>query len=66
MPIDNAYELLQVLRDKNIPAKLIVYKGFGHGITKPKERLAPTWHNWQWFNKYVWAEKIELPVGEKK
>jgi len=66
MPIDNACELLQVLRDKNIPAKLIVYKGFGHGITKSKERLAPTWHNWQWFNKYVWAEKIELPVVEKK
>jgi hypothetical protein len=46
--------------------ELIVYKGFGHGITKPKERLAATWHNWQWFNKYVWGEKIELPVGEKK
>jgi hypothetical protein len=25
---------------------LVVYKGFGHGITKPKERLAATWHNW--------------------
>lgn len=66
VPIANAYELLQGLRDKNVPAELIVYKGFGHGITKPKERLAATWHNWQWFNKYVWGEKIELPVGEKK
>jgi dipeptidyl aminopeptidase/acylaminoacyl peptidase len=59
VPIANAYELLQGLRDKNVPAELIVYKGFGHGITKPKERLAATWHNWQWFNKYVWGEKIE-------
>lgn len=62
VPIANAYELLQGLRDNNVPSELIVYKGFGHGINKPKERLAATWHNWQWFNKYVWGEDIELPV----
>lgn len=66
VPIANAYELLQGLRDRNVPAELIVYKGFGHGITKPKERLAATWHNWQWFNKYVWGENVEMPMGEKK
>jgi dipeptidyl aminopeptidase/acylaminoacyl peptidase len=64
VPIPNAYELLQGLRDKGIPAELIVYKGFGHGINKPKERLAATWHNWQWFNKYVWSEEVELPIGK--
>jgi dipeptidyl aminopeptidase/acylaminoacyl peptidase len=64
VPIANAYELLQGLRDKKVPSELIVYKGFGHGINKPKERLAATWHNWQWFNNYVWGEKVELPVGE--
>ena len=66
VPISNAYQLLQGLRDKGVKAELIVYKGFGHGINKPKERLAATWHNWQWFNKYVWGENVELPVGEKK
>ena len=66
VPIANAYELLQGLRDRKVPAELIVYKGFGHGISKPKERLAATWHNWQWFNKYIWGEEIELPLGEKK
>lgn len=66
VPIANAYELLQGLRDKNVPAELIVYKGFGHGINKPKERLAATWHNWQWFGKYVWSEKIEIPLVDKK
>jgi dipeptidyl aminopeptidase/acylaminoacyl peptidase len=66
VPIANGYELLQGLRDKNVPAELVVYKGFGHRITKPKERLAANWHNWQWFNKYVWGEKIELPLGESK
>jgi dipeptidyl aminopeptidase/acylaminoacyl peptidase len=65
VPIANAYELLQGLRDNKVPVELIVYKGFGHGITKPRERLAATWHNWQWFNKYIWDENVELPMGEK-
>jgi len=64
VPIANAYELLQGLQDNHVPAKLIVYKGFGHGITKPKERLAALWHNWQWFNKYLWGEELELPLGK--
>ncbi len=57
VPISNAYELVQGLRDKGVPSELIVYKGFGHGITKPKERLAATTHNWDWFNKYVFGDK---------
>lgn len=66
VPIPNAYELLQGLRDHGVKSELIVYKGFGHGITKPKERLAANWHNWQWFNKYIWGEDIELPITETK
>jgi len=66
VPIPNAYELLQGLRDQKVPADLVVYKGFGHGITKPKERLAATWHNWQWFGKYVWGEDIEIPTSKSK
>jgi dipeptidyl aminopeptidase/acylaminoacyl peptidase len=66
VPIPNAYELLQGLRDKGVEAELIVYKGFGHGITKPKERLAATWHNWLWFNKHVWGEaNQQLPIPSK-
>ncbi len=64
VPIPNAYELLQGLRDHQVESELVVYKGFGHGITKPKERLAAIWHNWQWFGKYIWNEEIELPVSE--
>jgi dipeptidyl aminopeptidase/acylaminoacyl peptidase len=65
VPIPNAYELYRGLQDRNIPSKLIVYKGFGHGINKPKERLAAIWHNWQWFNHYVFGDKMEyLPVED--
>ncbi|MEL6659004.1 MAG: S9 family peptidase [Bacteroidota bacterium] len=61
VPIANAYELVQGLRDVGVETELIVYKGFGHGISKPRERLAATWHNWQWFAKYIWGEEVELP-----
>lgn len=63
VPIANAYELVQGLRDVGVSSKLIVYKGFGHGITKPKERLAAVWHNWQWFGKYIWGEEVKMPDG---
>jgi dipeptidyl aminopeptidase/acylaminoacyl peptidase len=63
VPIPNAYELYRGLQDRGITSRLIVYKGFGHGINKPKERLAAVWHNWQWFNHFVFGEKEEvLPV----
>ena len=63
VPISNAYELYRGLQDRHIPSKLVVYKGFGHGITKPKERLAAIWHNWLWFNQYVFGEREEaLPI----
>jgi len=45
------------LQDKGVPSKLIIYKGFGHGISKPKENLAVLTHNWQWFNKYIYGEE---------
>ena len=61
VPIADAFELYRALKDKGVPSKLVVYKGFGHGITKPKERLAAIWHNWQWFNHYVFGE-IEEPM----
>ena len=62
VPTANGYELFQGLQDVGVDTKLIIYKGFGHGITKPKERLAAMWHNWQWFGKYIWGEDIEIPM----
>lgn len=62
VPIANAYELFQGLQDVGVETKLIIYKGFGHGINKPKERLAAIWHNWQWFEKYIWGNEVEMPI----
>jgi len=63
VPIPNGYELYQGLQDVGVETRMIVYKGFGHGITKPKEQLAAMWHNWLWFAKHVWGEALELPLA---
>jgi len=55
VPIPNAYELYQGLQDLGVPSRLIVYKGFGHGLTKPKANRAAMEHNLEWFDKYLFG-----------
>jgi dipeptidyl aminopeptidase/acylaminoacyl peptidase len=63
VPIPNAYELRQALEDKGVPVKMIVYKGFGHGIDKPRQQRAVMEHNYEWFSQWIWGEK---PAQEGK
>ena len=56
VPIPNAYELRQGLEDRGVPTTMVVYKGFGHGITKPKAMRAVMRHNLEWFNHYLWKD----------
>ena len=56
VPIANGYELRQGLQDRGVPVEMIVYKGFGHGITKPKAMRATMQHNLQWFNHYIFGD----------
>jgi dipeptidyl aminopeptidase/acylaminoacyl peptidase len=56
VPPPNAFELYQALKDRNVPVKLILYKGFGHPINKPKQQRAVMEHNYDWFAKYIWGE----------
>ncbi|HEV7747222.1 MAG TPA: S9 family peptidase [Pyrinomonadaceae bacterium] len=58
VPIANAYELRQALEDKGVPVEMIVYKGFGHPITKPKAMRAVMNHNLSWFNHYLWNDPL--------
>jgi dipeptidyl aminopeptidase/acylaminoacyl peptidase len=57
VPIPNAYELYQALQDRGVPVRMVVYKGFGHGITKPKQQLHLQEQNFEWFSQWVWGEK---------
>lgn len=56
VPTPNAYELYRGLQDVGVPVKLIIYKGFGHGLNKPKAAGAAMEHNWEWFNRHVFGE----------
>jgi len=58
VPIADAYELRQGLEDRGVPVEMVVYKGFGHGITKPKAMRAVMQHNLDWFNHYLWGDPM--------
>ena len=38
---------------------MVVYKGFGHGIDKPKQQRAVMEENEKWFAHYLWGENPE-------
>ncbi len=56
VPPPNSFELYRGLVDAGVPARLILYKGFGHPITKPKSNRAVLQHNLDWFGHYVFGE----------
>jgi len=72
VPIANAYELRQGLEDRGVKVEMVVYKGFGHGITKPKSMRAVMQHNLSWFNHFIWGDQLpdftapELPKKDEK
>jgi dipeptidyl aminopeptidase/acylaminoacyl peptidase len=65
VPPPNAFELYQALKDRGVPVKLILYKGFGHPINKPKQQRAVMEHNYEWFSKYIWGEEAQVVVGSR-
>ncbi len=58
VPIANAFELRQGLEDRGVPVEMVVYKGYGHGITKPKSMRAVMQHNLAWFNHYIFGDPL--------
>ena len=58
VPVPDSFELYRGLQDHGVPARLILYKGFGHGIDKPKSQRALLEANRDWFSFYIWNEPI--------
>jgi len=56
VPVPDSFELYRGLQDQHVPARLILYTGFGHGITKPKSNWAILQANLDWFGHYIWDE----------
>ena len=38
--------------------EMVVYKGYGHGITKPKSMRAVMAHNLAWFGHYIFGDPL--------
>jgi dipeptidyl aminopeptidase/acylaminoacyl peptidase len=58
VPVPDSFELYRGLQDQGVPARLILYTGFGHGVDKPKSQLALLQANLDWFGFYIWNEPI--------
>src|SRR5580658_850188 len=58
VPVPDSFELYRGLQDQGVPARLILYQGFGHGVNKPKSQRALLEANQDWFSFYIWNEPI--------
>jgi dipeptidyl aminopeptidase/acylaminoacyl peptidase len=72
VPTPNGFELRQGLEDRGVPVQMVVYKGFGHGIGKPRAMRAVMRHNLEWFGHYLWGDPLpdwtrpEVPKRDEK
>ncbi len=60
VPLPNAFELYQGLRDMGVTTKLIIYGDFGgtgHGPTRPRSSRALMQHNLEWFDEHLFVQK---------
>jgi len=55
VPVSNAYELRQALEDRKVPVRMIVYKGMGHSIDRPKQQRAVMEQNLDWFDQWIFG-----------
>lgn len=61
VPIANGFQLRQLLLDKGVEARMIVYSGMGHGPSTPKTRRAITEHALSWFREHLFdADKADF------
>ncbi len=65
VPIPNAFELYQGLQDQKVPVELMIFRGFGHGLDKPKANRGAMQQNWDWFGKYLWPGDKGTAAGDQ-
>jgi len=59
VPVPDSFELYQALKDLGVPVKFVLYTGFGHPITKPKQQRAVMQENYNWFAHYIWGDPLK-------
>lgn len=60
VPVPNAYELYQGLKDMGVETKLVVYRGVGHMVFRPRLNRQVMQENLNWFNRWLWGEVPEM------
>jgi dipeptidyl aminopeptidase/acylaminoacyl peptidase len=58
VPVPDSWELYRGLKDQGVPVKFVLFDGFGHPITKPKQLRQVTEENWDWFAHYIWGDPL--------
>ena len=58
VPTPDAWELYRGLMDVGVPTRLVLYKGFGHGLNKPRAVRAALRHNLEWFDRWLFGAVV--------
>jgi dipeptidyl aminopeptidase/acylaminoacyl peptidase len=58
VPVSDAFELYQGLRDQGVETRLVLYRGFGHGLNKPKALRNAMQENLDWFDKHLFGAAL--------
>ena len=62
VPYGEASLLFRTLKHMgHVDVRLYAFDDMGHMLSRPKERLAAQWQNYNWFSKYVWGDEVPLP-----
>ncbi|MEG9295045.1 S9 family peptidase [Mangrovibacillus sp. Mu-81] len=56
VPITNAYELYQGLKDMEVETELVVFKGMAYSSEQPGMNVAVMEQNLRWFSRYILGE----------
>lgn len=59
VPVTNAYELYQALKDMKVDTELVIFKGMGYSSNKPGVNRAIMKQNLMWFSHYILGESIK-------
>lgn len=59
IPITNAYDLYQGLKDMEVDTELIIFKGMAYSPNQPGMNVAIMKQNLMWFSHYILGESVE-------
>jgi len=55
VPIANGFQLRQLLLDRGVESRMVIYAGMGHGPRTPRHLRAISAHALAWFDEYLFG-----------